>query len=419
MSHFYRPEHIHNALAAVEAKAKGGSVRENDNDDKTVRPRPTSSQSFAAATFEGFEDHKLDLTLSVPSSPVASTSSLPPDDPSPPPSSPPSPPPVQHSLSRTRSFATQAISPLIKSSKKLSTPQLSSMTMPSGSRGSWPGVKYTGRGTPIDRKRNRQWGGFISEEEDGVGEDGILFSNARPASLDSHIRPPKRSLSPEWNYLPALTSPSISSQPEEETEPAPALAPINLGTDQSDDWDSIMQTVLGSTDSPPSESPSTPPEEPQSAPTAVSTDSTSVVAPPVDFHMMTPDQIEELHNGLETHLGIHQALDLGLGINITQGGGKMNLFKLGLLPSSASGRETPSIYSQAETPRGSPPATIIQHDDDRGRSCDETPLSSTSTKAEPNTRKGPKSGEQTWWRRVVKGMRKLQESVSYHKTRLR
>lgn len=287
-------------------------------------------------------------------------------------------------------------------------------------------MKYTGRGTPIDRARNREWGSLILEEDE-VAEDGLLFSNPRSASLDSHVRPTRKSLSPEWGYLPPLLSASPSHAEEEEEltereyidEPPPELAPI--ATDQSDDWDSVMKSVLGSEE-----------KEAPASPDPCSTDGRGGVTDGDgnaraertilgmdDVPMMTPDQIEELNNGLETHLGIHQALDLGLGINIGQAGGerRMNLFKLGLLPSSASGRETPSIYSQAETPRGSRAPTIL-FNDLGGVKSDSDQRSITSTSAEARRTEGPKSDEHPWWRKVLRGIRRLQQTLNTHKRRV-
>ncbi|KAJ2929621.1 hypothetical protein H1R20_g7471, partial [Candolleomyces eurysporus] len=309
---------------------------------------------------------------------------------------------------------------------------------PGGSRGSWPGIKYTGRGTPIDRSRSREWGGFITEEDE-VAEDGVLFSPLRSASLDSHVRPSQKAMSsPQWSYLPPLLSatPSRSASAvddeqregaESVVEPPPELAPLNIGADQAGDWDSIMRSVLGSKESEASSPTPDPTREASAQDRDQAHDEGPVdqgdegghrpTAPPVDFPMMTPDQIEELHSGLESHLGIHQALDLGLGIGISEGGGggRMNLFKLGLLPSSESGRETPSIYSQAETPRGSRAPTVVFHerlhhpDDFDQRSV------TTATAHPQEAHDDVKSDNHTWWRKVLRGMRKIQETINTHK----
>lgn len=290
-------------------------------------------------------------------------------------------------------------------------------------------MKYTGRGTPIDRARNREWGNQITEEEE-VTEDGVLFSNPRSASLDSHMRPPA-SLSPRWSYLPPLLSATPSHADDEDEqieresiyEPPPALAPISVGTDGGD-WDNIMKSVLGSEEpaatanaDPEPEAGSTDVDGPAGSPAAACTTEETSPNPTGDFAMMTPDQIEELNTGLESHLGIHQALDLGLGINLSPLGGerKMNLFKLGMLPSSASGRETPSIYSQAETPRGSRAPTILfgEHQSPMVENSDQR--SATSTKADAVGRRGGKSNGRPWWRKVLRGIRKIQDAVNPHR----
>ncbi|KAJ2916087.1 hypothetical protein MD484_g4338, partial [Candolleomyces efflorescens] len=321
------------------------------------------------------------------------------------------------------------------------------MTLPpNSSRGSWPGLKYTGRGTPIDRSRSREWGGLITEEDE-VAEDGVLFSPPRSASLDSHVRSSQNPMSsPQWSYLPPLLSatPSRSVSAMEDgqpdgveaiVEPPPELAPLNIGADQAEDWDSIMWSVLGSKKEPEaSSSTSDSGKEVYSA--QVGDDQAQSdgpvdqgvegdhrpTAPPVDFPMMTPDQIEELHSGLESHLGIHQALDLGLGIGISEGGGAggMNLFKLGLLPSSASGRETPSIYSQAETPRGSRAPTVVFHE--QLHLADDSDQRSVTTATAPTQAvcaDTVKSDNHPWWRRILRGLRKIQETIDTHKRTMR
>lgn len=246
--------------------------------------------------------------------------------------------------------------------------------------------------------------------------------------------------SPQWSYLPPLLSAtpsrSASAIDDEQTEgaesivePPPELAPLNIGADQAEDWDSIMRSVLGSKEPEASSSTSDSGKEPYSAQEGDQAHSDGPVeqgvegdhrptAPPVDFPMMTPDQIEELHSGLESHLGIHQALDLGLGIGISEGGGGrgMNLFKLGLLPSSASGRETPSIYSQAETPRGSRAPTVVFHEqlhlaDDSDQRSATTATAFTKGVCADTV----KSDNQPWWRKVLRGLRKIQETIDTHK----
>jgi hypothetical protein len=92
-------------------------------------------------------------------------------------------------------------------------------------------------------------------------------------------------------------------------------------------------------------------------------------------------------------LGINEALDLGLG---TRGG--MNWFALGLLPASASGRESPSVYSSAiQTPRVSRPPSVSASEH----------RSMTSTKAEPDGVFQLKSASQSWWKKMLGKLRNM------------
>lgn len=158
-------------------------------------------------------------------------------------------------------------------------------------------IRYTGRGTPIDRSRRIEWAsthaGFNESDvsHGRVGEDGILFSDSdmqvqlRSASLDSATRPSQsqRSVSPDWNFVcpspsnmtgvgagvgsATTTTPNwfANFPPHRELEPLgrsrscvmalpaePLPSKIKLDGLESDpsEWDSLMQTVLGSGDSP-------------------------------------------------------------------------------------------------------------------------------------------------------------------------
>lgn len=297
-----------------------------------------------------------------------------------------------------------------KKSKKASSPQLSA-TAPAGTRGSWPLIKYAGRGTPIDRNRRLEWGGFSGDE---AAEDGVLFSAARSTSLDSNaIRPSQRSLSPEWHYSSNMSSSLSHSTHSEATshkigplhEPPPALAPVEaLGLNEAEEWDSIMKTVL---------SPTREPEAPTHIETLAAEEDTKEEAtasdldrkkdPPVRL-VMTPEQLEQMNNGLEIDLGIDAALDLGLG----RGSG-MNWFDLGLLPASASGRESVSIYSsQVATPRASPPVSVRASEH----------RSTTSTKANPAGPDGDaKSPAFRWWQKMMMRIRQVHNLITIHKNR--
>ena len=349
-----------------------------------------------ATIFNGFTDFDLDLScLSPPSSPTPSTSNLPPATPSPPSS------PI---LSRATSFVTQMSSlPQKKSKKKLSSPQLGIVApaTPTTSRGSWPLIKYTGRGTPIDRTRRLQWGGFSGED---VAEDGVLFSTA---SLGSATRRSQRSASPEWSHISAFSSShssrSATSRGNGSINEQPSILIEGLGTDKSDEWDSIMKTVLASS------SPEVPPaaDVTENAPRTVPQGDSKLETDPErnliitdEPRLLSPEQMEQLNNGLENDLGLNAALDLGLGRR-----GGMNWFDLGLLPKSANGRETPSVYSsRAPTQRPSLPPSL--HASER--------RSTTSTKAEGNDDIAMKKQSHPWWRRFLLRFRRVHSLITVH-----
>ncbi|KAF8955694.1 hypothetical protein BDZ97DRAFT_1856299 [Flammula alnicola] len=400
MAELSRSDTVTKAIAAAQQEAAIVPLREDDNDDETIHG-PTVESTIDTSIFDVFTDFDLDLScLSAPPSPAASTSNLPPSTPS---------PPLSPLLSRSISFASQA-APVItkKSPRKASSPVLSS-TAPTSARGSWPLIKYAGRGTPIDRNRRLEWGGFSGEE---VAEDGMLFSTVRSTSLDSAIRPSQRSISPEWNYMSPLSSSISHSAHSEPTlykdssihEPPPELAPLEgLGLNKTDEWDSIMKTILSPATEPSTLTDTTEAaedvkEESQPEPDN-STKPMDAATPP----MMTPEQMEQLNNGLEIDLGIDAALDLGLG----QRGG-MNWFDLGLLPTSKNGRESPSVYSsQVATPRASPPASLRASEH----------RSTTSTKAEANGAADVKSESPRWWQKMLFRIRHVQNSITIHKNR--
>lgn len=381
----------------------------DDNDNATIRVRAPGA-GIDTSIFAVFADFELDLScLSPPSSPTPSTSELPPSStPSPPPS--PQPSPI---LSRSISFASH-LGPLTtnkssKKSKKSSSSANLSATAPVGVRGSWPLIKYAGRGTPIDRSRRLEWGGFSGE---GVAEDGHLFSGVRSTSMDSANRPSERSNSPEWDYRSPLTSSishsshsrsisqSTSHRSASTHEPPPELAPLEgLGSDKADEWDSIMKTVLSPTTELPKIIYSTVHHTELIDHDRKSTD----IHPTTSPTTMSPEQIEQLNSGLEIDLGLNAALDLGLG----QRGG-MNWFDLGLLPTSGSGRESPSVYSsRAPTPRPSRPPSL--HESEH--------RSTTSTKAEMTEIVEIKSETAPWWRRMLLRIRRVQTLIIVHKNR--
>lgn len=120
--------------------------------------------------------------------------------------------------------------------------------------------------------------------------------------------------------------------------------------------------------------------------------------------LMTPEQMAQMNNGVEIDLGIDTALDLGLGRR-----GGMNWFDLGMLPTSASGRESPSVYSsQMATPRATPPASVRASEH----------RSTTSTKANPvEADEHGKSQVPRWWKKIILRVRQVHNIITIHKNR--
>ncbi|PPR01870.1 hypothetical protein CVT26_008422 [Gymnopilus dilepis] len=383
-----------------------GHTSEDSSDVRTLHGQELEAK-IDTSIFDVFTDFELDLScLSTPPSPVASTSELPPPTPSPPSS------PV---LQRTASYTSQlsSLTKKLPTKKSLSHKASSTTQTQAAPRGSWPLVKYAGRGTPVDRNRRLEWGGFSAE---AVGEDGVLSSHIRSTSLDSGVHPSHRSLSPEWNYLPRLSSSSSHSgttTPRRSSveEQPPELAPLQIEA-KDDEWDTIMKTVLSPTvESSEPVDPADPAEDEDrgedrtesKSDSERATENTDPSNIPSDTPTMSPEQIEQLDTGLEINLGLDAALDLGLG----QRGG-MNWFNLGLLPTSASGRDSPSVYSsQAQTPQASRPASIHLSEH----------RSTNSTKAERYPRTNVKSDSPRWWTKLFNHMRRVQTLITIHKGR--
>ncbi|KAG5337276.1 hypothetical protein C0989_009958 [Termitomyces sp. Mn162] len=380
---------IRDAIAAGQAKATIVPLRDSDGDDATVHA--VQDVSVEIPTFQGFKDFELDLTcLSPPTSPPASIyedarSITPPVSP-------------RHSVStsfrsssptqsrRSKVSQTKSASPLLPSSSGTSVP-----------RGSWPLVRYVGRGTPIDRNRRIEWGG-TSNEGDDVGEDGILFTTARSTSLDSTAHPSQRSASPEWNILSRRSStvPTRTGSRSLRTDPptpSPAIQIEGLGSENPGEWASFVHTVLGES------TPST------TASTSQLPKPSDLLPPPAEEPKeeseptMTPEEFQQLDEELGIDLGIDGALDLGLGYR-----GGMNWFNLGMLPGS--GRATPSVYSsQAPTSLqpSRPPSVTVTPQDNR---------STASTKVGGETAqlmqtKSTKSSSPVWWRRMLQRLKKV------------
>ncbi|KAG6864437.1 hypothetical protein C0991_009539 [Blastosporella zonata] len=386
---------IRDAIAAAQAKATTLPLRESDGDDATVHVLQ-DTPAVEIPSFNGFTDFELDLTcLSPPPSPPESIYS---DARSNSPSASP-----RHSISLSfRSSSPSRISGL--SQAKSSAPLLPASGGTSVVRGSWPLMRYVGRGTPIDKNRRIEWGG-TSNEGDDVGEDGVLFSTVRSTSIESSVHPSQRSVSPEWNNIldrRPSTVPSRSrsrSVPLEPPTPRPEIQIEGLGSENPGEWASFMHTVLGES-SPPGNASTSKLPIPPSAQEPTSLETTDKKAEPVIT--MSPEEISQLDTGLDIDLGIDGALDLGLGYR-----GGMNWFALGMLP--ASGRESPSVYSSRAPSLmpSRPPSVTVTPQDNRS-------TVSIKADAETPTSGQTKSSSPVWWRRVLRRLKKVHLLIGSH-----
>ncbi|KAF9456852.1 hypothetical protein BDZ94DRAFT_312710 [Collybia nuda] len=390
---------IRDVIVAAQVEATAVPLREYD--EVTVHGLP---EVIEVPAFKGFEDFELDLSLlSPPPSPPASASGSPRS----------SSPQPSFSSARSDPFSSRSGSP----SKEASPKRLHSRGG-TAARGTWPLAGYVGRGTPIDRNRRIEWGAAGSEE---VGEDGVLFSEVRSTSLDSAFRPSQRSISPEWKFLSAAplghrssTLPPKRSNsrvfPSTPVVPTPEIKIEGLGAGNPEEWSSFMETILGSADStvastshleaapPPEPSPTTT-EDPEPPKETFRPAPDAPLAPP-----MSPEEMQQLSNGLEMDLNIGAALDLAL--RVKDDGTHMNYFNLDLLPKPESGRESPSsVYSSPpQSPRASSPPTPSVSDN----------RSMTSTKAEANVGLAVKSVSRPWWRRILGRFRRMHTLLGSH-----
>ncbi|KAF9072555.1 hypothetical protein BDP27DRAFT_396306 [Rhodocollybia butyracea] len=386
----------------------------------------TRSRSNAAAidvlSFknDGFSDFTLDLSCLSNTSSPASDISTPLDSdhelnvlPTPSPSYPLLP--VQEQ-SHSRSS-----SPIMESSStQLSTINRATSMM----RMSLPGMKYIGRGTPIDPGRRSQWGGRMSED---ATEDGMLFPEERARSLDAHTYPSRRSLSSEWNTVPGPRTLSplhmdIDSALENHVpnflEPLPESSKIQIQVDSDPaEWESVMKTVLGSSGIASSSN-----NRPSDGETSSRRNSRGPI-PGLPAHP----------NGFDIVLGLNSALDLGLGL-----GKGMNFFDLDLIPNS--GRDTPSVYSLApespeptrspsveksnnqpalpEKEREQSSSEYKEHQHRQEQHLSEDDHSGSTTAEAPPPRVVPFEPKAMrdvhrvhWWRRAVSKLRKVQKLI--------
>ena len=382
----------------------------DDSETRTIKPADSDAPASTSTFFDGFTDFQLDLScLSAPSSPVASHSELsldeelgaiePPRTPSPASAAVPI-------LARSTSFASQMSPlPLLKSARRLSSPQLASEPSGKSSRGSWPLIKFAGRGTPIDRSRWLEWGGGQVHE---VTEDGVIYGGGgiRSTSFDSGARPSERSLSPDWRHISPLSLTRTNSTASEsfappltEIEPPPALAPIEKPA--IDEWDSLLNSVLGSVEEKPEQA-----EEQQCEDGPKSHEACIPAvkkAAPINFSLMTPEQVEQLNAGLDMELGLNASLDLGLSCH--EVGKAWSDFQP--LPSSGCGRDSPSMYSQAQTQRESPPPSIHRSEQRSNTVC-------TIEAAGVGVELSKTSRQRRWWKRVLYRLRKVRTVMTTH-----
>ncbi|KAF5379853.1 hypothetical protein D9615_005825 [Tricholomella constricta] len=403
------PKLIRDAIAAAQAEATSVPLREsNDGDEVTVHGVQDAAAAAAVdmPAFEGFTEFELDLScLSPPPSPPASIYT---DARSVSPTASPRTSTSRHSYSPTQS---PGASPRTDTS-----PRLSPATANAAVRGSWPLMKYVGRGTPIDTNRRKEWSGVGSVE--GVNENGVLFSAVRSTSLDSEaFHPSQRSVSPEWSVLNRRPSTLPSRHRSrsfavelEPPTPSPEIQIEGLGADNPGEWASFMHTVLsGSSESDPAAS--TPASTSQlPAPVVEGEDASAerpVVADPPSAARpsLSPEEIRKLDTGIVMDLRIDAALDLALGYR-----GGMNLYDLDMLPGS--GRESPSVYSShPPSPCPSRPPSPAP-----SRPPSVTPLDHRSTTSTKDAALESKShgGSQVWWKKMLRRLRRVHLLLGSH-----
>jgi hypothetical protein len=306
-------------------------------------------------------------------------------------------------------------------------------------RGSWPANKYMGRGTPVDKNRRKEWSGLTAED---VGEDGLLFSEVRATSLDS--RSPRISSSSEWDFLnPGLPTSGSSitcggyitmhrsleeeGKEEEEEDRIPPLQKIDIKLEsETENWASVMETVLSSAEKGNEEQISvTPVEEavPDCKETKVTEDTTAQ-----GTKQLSSEVIGGLQPELQFDLNIDKALDLGF----TPAAGGDAFFTLAAITDSDNSdltirrTTTNSTESQYSTPSEGPsddrptplliPGSTTPGQDPTRIFSDVKP--SVSAKAVP--RGGLRSSSKTeegmpWWKNALGRFKRIQELLRPHR----
>ncbi|KXN92787.1 hypothetical protein AN958_04422 [Leucoagaricus sp. SymC.cos] len=426
----------------------------------TIQPGSVISDGEASDTatiFEAFKEVSLDLTFafSTQNSPAASITELPLSNLASPVASssihlPPSSmsaeaAPSMHNLSRTMSFASQLapLSPLMKTKKKFKSAKFSS-DHSSILRGSWPAIKYVGRGTPVDRNRRKEWSGLSAEN---VGEDGLLFSNLRANSLDS--RSPRLSSSSDWDFLnPGLPGPgspltgrrsaSVHQTVEEEgmreEERIPPLQKIEIKLESgNEDWASVMETVLSSAEKGKEGEGSLPITEKAEVVEEKEVENRAKVEDSVQETQLPPEEVDKLQSELQFDINIDKALDLGF--NPAGDGG--TLFTLAAITDSDNSNltvrrtTTMSSHSRYSTPSEGPsdnrplaaaaltPSTTNVQDSKPSTTRVFSDIrSTTSTKADIRVAisRSPKTeGGLPWWRKALGRLKRVQALLRPHR----
>ncbi|EEB92132.1 hypothetical protein MPER_09407 [Moniliophthora perniciosa FA553] len=322
-------------------------------------------------------------------------------------------------------------------------------------RGSWPLIKYVGRGTPIDQTRRIEWGspGEISEHGVLFPESGLGFGG-RGASLDSGIRPfhstsdyghghghastlppGARSISPLQLKLEDFDRDRDSEQPpptQRFIEALPETSRLKItGLEEPsdpDEWSGVMKAVMktGQNGSALSE------KKP-----AIEKKDSSPPPPPSSSEATSPKPVAS-NSTLIPHFDavlkkLDEAVDLGLGRLGERDGanGGMNFFNLGLIPGSSdghrasgTGRETPSVYSTApptpESPRSrsSSPALERRNGAERRRSEEIGEVRVDEEEEHDGQVVDGHVAREHWWKRLFSQMRKLQVILRAHRSRV-
>ena len=414
---------------------------------------PDENASDTATIFEAFTEVSLDLTLSfsTQNSPVASTVELPLSVNASPlqapslcvPSSSASveAAPSIRQLSRTMSFTSQftPLYPTMKTKKKYSSTKFTS-DQSSILRGSWPAIKYVGRGTPVDKNRRREWGGLSAES---VGEDGLLFSDVRATSLDS--RSPRLSSSSDWDFLnhrlPGAASPrsgghSIPAEEEnkeqDEEERIPPLQKIEIKIEsEMDDWASVMETVLSSAEKGRGPAQSAAIDEDQEPEKNASIELPKSEILEQNLELLS-DDVDKLQSEIQFDLNIDKALDLGFSPAVDGG----TLFTLTAMTDSDNSnltiRRTATIssHSHYSTPsEGLSDArpiirlaseSVKHREETRDPSARVLPVtrSTNSTKVDPNvgvSRSPEINTVLPWWRKALGRLKRVQVLLRSHR----